>query len=245
MKRAIFVGGLLIVATAAVGCSEAPRNDGKAEAAANANGWTRSPEITAVRRGPATLIFSGTAEPGARVALSNDAGAAFAAAADEAGQFEIRMTAPREHLVLRPETRVGQDAATSPDRLLILADGPIAVLRAGGPTRRLDAAPALGAVDSDGRTALASGRITDRTERVAVTAGGQTLQVAPDESGRWSVVLGGGGGGQTIRVGEAAFEWPGAGATADGLKAERAGNGWRVAWTGAAGGRQWTWLPDV
>lgn len=244
MKRAIFAGALMLAAATTSACSEGARDERKAEAAASTTGWTRPPVITAVRRGPATLIFSGTAEPGARVALSNDQGAAFAAAADEAGQFEIRMTTPHENLMLTPETRVGQDAATSPERLLILAGGPIAVMRVGGPSRRLDAAPALGAIDSDGRTALASGRMAGDGERVAVSSGAQTLQVTPDESGRWSVVLGSAAGGQTVRVGDRAFVWPGAGPAGDGLQAERAGNGWSVAWTGPGGGRQWVWLPD-
>ncbi len=244
MKRAIFAGSLMIVATGLAACSERPPQEDKAAATAS-HGWARPPEITAVRRGPATLIFSGTAEPGARVALSNDEGAAFAAAADEAGRFEIRMTAPREHLMLQPETRIGQDAAPSPDRLLILADGPIAVLRLGGATRRLDPAPGLGAVDSDGRSALASGVVVGDVERVAVTAGGQTIQVVPDADGRWSVVLGEGGASQVVRVGDAAFDWPGAGMSTSGVQAERAGAGWRVAWSGPSGGRQWTWLPDA
>lgn len=244
MKRAIFAGALMIVASGLAACSDSPPQEAKAGATA-AHGWARPPEITAVRRGPDTLIFSGTAEPGARVALSNDEGAAFAAAADEAGRFEIRMTAPREHLMLQPETRIGQDVAASPDRLLILADGPIAVLRVGGATRRLDPAPRLGAVDSDGRSALASGVAVGGAERVAVTAGGQTVQVVPDAQGRWSVVLGEGGAAGAVRVGDTAFDWPGPGASAAGLQAERAGAGWRVGWSGPSGGRQWTWLPDA
>ncbi|GAA0623512.1 hypothetical protein GCM10009422_19490 [Brevundimonas kwangchunensis] len=245
MKRAIFAGMLLGASAALAACSDAPRSADKVDPASQATGWTQPPEITGVRRGPATLIFSGMAEPGARVVLRNDEGAAFAAAADERGAFEIRMTAPRAHLVLRPETQVGQDAAVSPDRLLILADGPIAVLRAGGPTRRLGDSPALGAVDSDGRAALASGQAAEGVARVAVAAGSELLQVTPDATGHWSVVLAGAGAAQSIRVGSTTFAWPGPGAGTDSLTAERAGEGWRVAWNGPAGARQWTWLPDV
>jgi hypothetical protein len=244
MKRAIFPGALVIVVAALGACSDGPPR--KVEpGSTQSHGWARPPEITAVRRGPATLIFSGTAEPGARVALSNDEGAAFAAAADAAGRFEIRMTAPREHLMLQPETRIGQDIAASPERLLILADGPIAVLRLGGATRRLDRAPSLGAVDSDGRSALASGVAADSAGRLSVTAGGQTVQVVPDARGRWSVVLSEGGAAGIVRVGDAAFDWPGPGISTSGIQAERAGAGWRVAWSGPSGGRQWTWLPDA
>lgn len=248
MKRAIFAAvALTATASVAAGCSAPPAREPPAAATAPGTGWTRPPVILSVRRGPATLIFSGEAEPGARVVLRNDVGVAYAAAADGAGHFEIRMTAPQGALLLRPETQVGQDAAASPDRLLILEGGrgPIAVLRTGGSTRRLDAAPALGAVDSDGEGALASGRTAQAGAAVAVVAGGETVRVASDPSGRWTVVLGPLGTGEAIRVGDAAFVWPGPGVDKGGLQVERAGAGWRVGWSGPAGARQWTWMPDA
>ncbi len=246
MKRAIFAIGLAAAASFGAGCSAPPAREAQA-AAAPATGWTRPPAILSVRRGPATLIFSGEAEPGARVVLRNDAGVAYAAAADDKGRFDIRMTAPQGALLLRPETQVGQDAAASPDRLLILEGGrgPIAVLRTGGSTRRLDPAPALGAVDSDGEGALASGRVAQAEATVSVDAGGDAVRVAADTAGRWSVVLGPIGAGGVIRVGEEAFVWPGPGVEKGGLQVERAGGGWRVGWSGPAGARQWTWMPDA
>jgi hypothetical protein len=247
MKRAIFAAvAATVAASLAGGCSAPPAREAQAETAP-ATGWTRPPAILSVRRGPATLIFSGEAEPGARVVLRNDAGVAYAAAADGEGRFEIRMTAPQGALLLRPETQVGQDAAASPDRLLILEGGrgPIAVLRTGGSTRRLDAAPALGAVDSDGEGALASGRTAEPGAAVSIDAGGEAARVTSDASGRWSVVLGPMGSAGAIRVGEAAFAWPGPGADKGGLQVERAGAGWRVGWSGPAGARQWTWMPDA
>src|SRR5690606_14778237 len=130
------------------------------ESPAAAAGWTRPPMIRAVQRLPDALVFKGEAEPGARVVVRSEAGPAHAAAAGGSGTFEIRIAPPTGDVLLRPETQVGQDAAPSPDRLLIVAGGrgPIAILRAGGPTRRLDRAPALGAVDSDGSMRLVSGQ---------------------------------------------------------------------------------------
>lgn len=248
MKRAIFgkAWTTVILGVLATACTpaDAPRQSGDA-AAGTAADWTRPPEITTVQRAGDTLVFTGTAEPEGRVVLRNDSGAAYAAAADARGRFEIRMDAPASDLWLSPETQVGQDAATSPDRLLIVAGGrgPIAILRAGGPTRRLDRAPVLGAVDSDGRMRMASGR-TAGAEALAIRTVGEAVQVTPDASGRWSLMLRPSNGPDDIQVGEDRFAWPGEAEGASTPGVERAGQGWRVTWTGAGGARQSTWLPD-
>jgi hypothetical protein len=247
MKRDIFVSVAMLAPLAGLaGCSSPSASDARVDQTP-ASGWTRPPEILSVARGTGTLIFSGEAQPGARVVLRSDAGAAFAAAADEAGQFQIRMVAPAGAVLLRPETQVGQESARSPDHLLILEGGrgPIAILRPGGPTRRLDAAPALDAIDSDGRAALASGRVARGAGQVSVVAGQGAVAVSPDPRGRWSVVLGETGAGEQIRVAGQTFEWPGPGAAGAPLQAERVGAGWRVGWSGPAGARQWTWMPDA
>ena len=164
MKRAMFGRASLVVlmCAASVACSppNAPAAD-KARDQAAAEGWTRPPMIRAVRRIPGGLVFTGEAEPGARVVLRSESGPAHAAAADDEGRFEIRVVGPTGDLLLRPETQVGQDASPAPERLLIIAGGrgPVAILRAGGPTRRLDRAPSLGAEDSDGRMRRVSGRV--------------------------------------------------------------------------------------
>jgi len=252
MKRAIFgkaaIAVLMCVANAA--CSPpAPVAAEKAGVPAAVGGWTRPPMIRSVQRIPGGLAFSGLAEPGARVVLRSDSGPAHAAAADDQGRFEIRVIAPVGDLLLRPETQVGQDAAPAPERLLIVAGGrgPVAILRAGGATRRLDRAPALGAVDSDGRMRLVSGRSAPAGAPIDLQAGGESGRVTPDASGRWSLVLTPSAGPDEIRVGGRAFIWPGEGAgRADaGTQVERAGAGWRVVWSGPAGGRQTTWLPDA
>ena len=251
MKRAMFgkaaIAALLCLANAA--CSPpAPVAAEKARVPAAAGAWTRPPMIRSVRRIPGGLVFSGQAEPGARVVLRSESGPAHAAAADDQGGFEIRVIDPAGDLFLRPETQVGQDAAPAPERLLIVAGGrgPVAILRAGGATRRLDRAPALGAVDSDGRMRLVSGSAPAGAP-VDLQAGGESGRATPDASGRWSRVLPPSAGPEEIRVGGRAFIWPGegAGGAEAGTRVERAGAGWRVVWSGPAGGRQTTWLPDA
>ncbi|MEY4555012.1 MAG: hypothetical protein RL093_131, partial [Pseudomonadota bacterium] len=81
---------------------------------------------------------------------------------------------------------------------------------------------------------------------IDLQAGGESGRVTPDASGRWSLVLTPSAGPDEIRVGGRAFVWPGEGATGVdvGTRVERAGAGWRVVWSGPAGGRQTTWLPD-
>lgn len=243
MKRAIFAAAAL-TAIMLSGCTPEPEQQTR-DAAGNTTGWTQPPQILAVQQADASLIFSGQAEPGARVVLRNDQGAAFAAAADSEGRFEIRMATPRGPLLLRPETQVGQDAAISPDRLLIVdgGTGPIAILRSGGSTRRLDNAPALGAIDSDSQSLLASGRAPAQGQSVSVSVGGDQLQVLSGASGRWSVLLGPVAQGSVVRVGDEAFEWPGPGDSTADLHVERSGEGWRVGWNGVRGARQWSWLP--
>lgn len=245
MKRAILSMAAAAMAAGAAACSPAPPEQVKERVEPVAD-WTRPPVVEGVERTGSSLVVSGVAEPEARVVLRSDEGAAFAATADSRGGFEIGLPAPSEHLVLRPETQIGQDAAPSPDRLLILAAarGPIAMLRPGGPTRRLDAAPVLGAVDSDGRMRLASGRAAPRTTSVEVQSGGETVQVAPDPQGRWSVILAPHEGPDQIRVAGQDFVWPGQAPPSRGVTVERMETGWRIGWTGPGNARQSTWLPD-
>jgi len=253
MKRAMLgkAGTAVFLAALTTACGSPAAPQRIETPGATASGWTRPPAILSVQSTSANLIFTGMAEPGARVVLRNDSGAAYAAAADGRGRFEIRMTAPAGDLWLRPETQVGQDAAPSPDRLLIVAGGrgPIVLLRSGGPTLRLDQAPALGAVDSDGRMRLASGRAAGPAP-VVVSAGGESVSVTPDAAGRWSLMLRPAGGPDEIEAGGSRFVWPGEAGNGEAgpgasSRIERAGQGWRVAWTGAGGARQTTWLPDA
>lgn len=246
MKRAILSIAAAVVAGGATGCSPNPpeRMAGDVQAARE---WARPPVIQRVERTGSALVISGVADAGARVVLRGDDGAAFAATADSRGDFEIRLPAPAGHLLLRAETQVGQNAAASPDRLLVLAGGrgPIAVLRPGGATRRLDAGPVLGAVDSDGRMRLASGLVPAGTAAVEVQSSGESVQVVPDAAGRWSVILGSSDGPDQIRVAGRDFLWPGEAGGSRELAVERRESGWRIRWTGPGGAGQTTWLPDI
>jgi len=231
---------------ALVGCAEPVREPPRKTAApAEAHGWSRTPRIESARTSAGGLVVTGSAEPGGRVVLRSGAGAAHAAVADSRGAFEVRIPAAEGHLLLRPETQMGQEAAVSPDRLLILdgGRGPVAVLRPGGPTRRLDRTPALGAVDSDGRMVMASGRAESPDRPVEVSGGGVATRVQPAPDGRWSVLLPATPG-DTFTIGEAEFVWPGpVGTGPNELQAEQSSGGWRVGWSGPDGARQWTWLP--
>lgn len=252
MKRAILGKAAIVVLLcgACVACSPSAIPAEKAEAPVAVGGWTRPPTIQAVQSVPGGLMFTGQAEPGARIVLRSESGPAHATVADTRGRFGIRIAAPAGDLLLRPETQLGQDAAPSPERLLILAGGrgPVAILRAGGATQRLDRAPPLGAVDSDGRMRLVSGRRVPDGSPVRLQAAGEVGQVTPDAAGHWSLVLAPSTGPDTIRVGDRTFTWPGeaSGTGPEGsvMRVERAGTGWRVVWRGPAGGPQTTWLPD-
>lgn len=245
MKRAMLSMAAAVLAGAATACSPSPpeRAGGEAEAARE---WARPPVIERVERAGPGLAVSGVAGAESRVVLRGDDGTAYAATADSRGRFEIGVPAPAGHLLLRPETQVGQDPAPSPDRLLILAagEGPIVVLRPGGATRRLDAAPALGAIDSDGRMRLASGQVAAGTDVVAVQSGDELVQVAPDSQGRWSVILPPRDGPDQVRVAGRDFPWPGEAVGSQDLAVERLDSGWRIRWAGPGGAGQTTWLPD-
>ena len=244
MKRAKLTMAAAVLLGGAAACSPSPPEPPASEAGAGRE-WARPPAIERVERQGSALAIAGLADPEARVVLRGDDGAAFAATADSRGRFEIRVPAASGHLLLRPETQVGQDAAPSPDRLLILeaGRGPIVVLRPGVPARRLDAAPALGAIDSDGRMRLASGRVAAGTDVVEVRSGDETVQVAPDARGRWSVILPTNGGPDQIRVAGRDYLWPGETAGRDELAVERLETGWRIRWAGPGDVRQTTWLP--
>lgn len=204
--------------------------------------------IEAVQIEGRDIRLSGSAQAGARIVLRSAAGAAYAAVANDAGRFELRMEAPTSDVWLKPETQVGQDAATSPETLLISAggQGPIVVLRAGGPTRRLDRAPTLGAVDSDGHARRLAGRAKTGTQTLSIRVGGLSMQSFPDATGYWNVVLGPEATGDEIVVGEEVFVWPEQSDVTLGRAAgrERAGDGWRVVWP-EAGATQTVWLPDA
>lgn len=232
-----------LAATAALAaCS--PASDGAGEAGTpTVEDWTVPPRIESVTPGR-VLAVRGRAAPDARVVVRGPDGAAFAASADADGRFDIRMAPPEaEMLILTAEVQEGQDAYPSPQRLLLLdgGRGPVALLTSGGATRRLDAAPALAAVDSDGRLMILSGTAgPDAEVRVVVPGRGASL-VRAGSDGRWSLTAPAAGA-TRIEVDGAGFDYPGPRGTEG---AGRAGAGWAVGWTAADGARQSTWLPGA
>tara|TARA_R110002167_G_scaffold16669_5_gene64750 strand:- start:1438 stop:2202 length:765 start_codon:yes stop_codon:yes gene_type:complete len=250
MKRRIASGaavGLALSLGLVSGCSDSDRAAAPTPSSPTSN-WTAPPRITAVSVTADGLTVRGLAEPGGRVVLRREAGAAYAASSDAEGRFEIHMAAPAEDLMLMPEAQVGQDSVPAPERLLILrgGDGPIVLLRPGRASLRLDAAPVLGAVDSDGRVLLASGRTGATAQSVPVSVDdGAVMSVAPDPTGHWTAVLNGAGGaGVVVRVRDAAFTYPGdSAAPSTAYSVTRAGWGWRVGWKSPTGAPQTTWLP--
>lgn len=251
MKRAMSWYLTMATATTLVLAACKPAAESPAVSAPEAiasSDWSQTPVIEEVRTTDREIQLSGSAQPGARVVLRSAGGAAYAAVANAERLFEIRMDAPTSDLWLRPETQVGQNAMTSPGTLLIPAGGtgPFAVLRPGGPTRRLDQAPALAAIDSDSQARRLSGRTTAGNQTLSILVGDVSMQVFPDAAGYWDVVLGPEAAGNQIVIGDQTFIWPGSAETRLGQAPirERAGQGWRIVWS-EAGAVQTVWLPDA
>jgi hypothetical protein len=249
MKRRIASGVAVGMALALVTACSEPATVAASVPDGTASNWTAPPQITSVTVGADGLQVRGLAEPGGRVVLRREAGTAYAASADASGRFDIHMAAPADDLMLMPEAQVGQDAVPAPERLLILRGGrgPIVLLRPGQASLRLDTAPILGAIDSDGRVLLASGRTGPTAQTVPVSVdNGPAMAVTPDQTGHWTAVLNTtGSNGVIVRVRDAAFAYPGDSVPATStFSVERAGSGWRVSWKSAAGAPQTTWLPD-
>lgn len=182
MKRRIVA---LIVASAGLGVSGCS-NDADPSRAANppsaALAWDQPPRIDGVVRQGEAVIVRGTAGPGSRVVLRGMDGSATAAAADGQGRFEIRLAVPAGDVLLTPEVQNGEVGAPSPERLVILTGGPIALLSPGEPARRLDPAGPLDAVDADGLVMVLGGRVAGA--QPAVTIDGAAMPVTASRAGR-------------------------------------------------------------
>lgn len=245
MKRRIVA---LIVASAGLGVSGCS-NDADPSRAANppsaALAWDQPPRIDGVVRQGEAVIVRGTAGPGSRVVLRGMDGSATAAAADGQGRFEIRLAVPAGDVLLTPEVQNGEVGAPSPERLVILTGGPIALLSPGEPARRLDPAGPLDAVDADGLVMVLGGRVAGA--QPAVTIDGAAMPVTASRAGRWRLTANAVGA-APITVNGRDYLFPGAGAQASGaggFGVTRAGSGWRVDWSIPPSARQSTWLPDA
>jgi len=228
-----------IAAVLLAGCSP-PETSPDRTASGAASGWSRPPAVASatVRNGDLTIV--GYAEPGSRVVFRQTSGEAHAVSADREGRYVLPLALGSSPALLRPEVQRGQESAPSPERLLVIGGRwpVIAVLHAGRPTRRLTPGPTLDAVDVSRGSTLLSGRA--RSD-VSVSLTGETKRLAPAE-GRWSHLVRTAPP-EVFEVEGRRFRWPGD-ASGTGV-AERAGDGWRVAWIDDGGARQTTWLPDA
>lgn len=240
MKRRMMVACVALLAAAA--CSDQRDSVAGPTGTDEASPWVRPPLIDGVTRDGGVLVVRGAAGPNARVVLRAPDAAAVAASADGAGRFEIRLPALHGDVRFTPEVQVGEDAAISPETLVIVQGGagPVVLIAAGQPTLRLDGAGGLDAVDSDGATLMASGQAQGAEPSVSVD--GVVVPATEMGRGRWRAVTGQAGP-ATITVNGKSFDYPGAG-RASGFVAERAGRGWRIGWSVAPNGHQTAWLPD-
>ncbi len=240
---AVALAGLMLVTT---GCG----GDRKAGAASNptTEGWVTAPVIDSVARTAGSLLLRGHARPGSRIVVRGEDGTAFAVGAGDDGRFDIRMRPPQTDVFYVIEVQTGQDAVPSPFRLLVPGDpgGPIALIAAGSPTRRLDPGAGLDVVDSDGRSRIASGRAAPRTTISVEVDGRSPLTTTTDKEGRWSVGLDGRSDGPvTISVAGQSYVYPGV-EPPDGETGRLvvAGQGRAVRWSLSETAQQTSWFPD-
>ncbi|WP_306003999.1 hypothetical protein [Brevundimonas sp. C43] len=240
MKRRMMVACVAVLAAAA--CSDQQGGVAGPTGADEASPWVRPPQIDGVMRDGGVLVLRGGAGPNARVVLRAPDTAAVATTADGAGRFELRLPPLSGDVRFTPEVQVGEDAAVSPETLVVIQGGsdPVALIAAGQPTVRLDGGEGLDAVDSDGATLMVSGRTSGAAPSVNIN--GADMSPTAIGRGRWRAVIGQSGAAK-ITVNGKSFDYPGAGEAA-GFVVERAGAGWRITWPVEPAGRQTTWLPD-
>ncbi|WAC61066.1 hypothetical protein [Brevundimonas sp. SL130] len=244
MKRRI-TATVVLAATllaAASACSKQGDAAAKVEDAATSSVWVRPPKIeTAMREGDGVVV-RGQAGPNARVVLRGTDGAAVAVAADATGGFELRVPVGPGDVRLTPEVQVGEDAAPSPETLVLVQPGagPLFLVASGEPTRRLDGRGALDAVDSDGAAVILSGKTSGGAPNVLID--GARAVVMPGPDGVWRATAPGAGA-SVIEVDGVRFAFPGFGGQSD-FTPVRAGDGWRLTWATGPSGRQTVWLPD-
>jgi hypothetical protein len=243
MKRRIAVS-LAVLAASLAGCSPAPQENkgGTQEAPSD---WSQPPRIQSVEVTPAGLRIRGQAGAEARVVLRDAVGSAQAVSADARGRFELTAPTPADAALFSLAVQTGEETAEAPERLLVLdgGRGPIAVLLAGEASIRLDRSGLLGAVDTDGAVMILSGPLSDGSAP-SLSLDGQALSARGRAGPIWWIDAPATPEPRTITVGGQTYDYPGATNKAGPLRAERAGEGWRVGWSAPHGGRQTTWLPD-
>lgn len=222
----------LFAAVSLTGCQ--PRADEASDVQAEAQGWLRAPVIETARPVSGGVRIAGTAQPGGRIILRAETGAASATSADRAGRFALIVPTPAVPTLFSLEIQQGQDAARTGARLLLVPGGPRAVIQPGAPTRRLDGDLILTAIDSDGHTALLSGS----GAAPAVTAAGAALDTSASSAG-W-VARTPADALADVRIAGRPTNWPGP-AAEPGIEA--LSNGWRLDFQEEGSGRLIVWLP--
>ena len=245
MSRRSWGLGLAVCAGLMVAACGAPRQIQDEPAGDEQDNWAAAPHIVSVTAQRAGVLVSGQAPPGARVILSDGAGAAMAAGVDAKGRFELPVGDAALGRVLIPEVQIGQTPAPGPERLLLAGKEAVlgALLIDGGASRRLTQGPRLDAVDGDGRGLVASGR-SEPGQRIEVRSEDETVVAVADATGFWIAFLTNvGDRAVQISVEGDAYAYPGPGATTG--RAERAGEGWRVTRVLSGTARQTSWFPDA
>lgn len=238
---AVVLTGILI---SGGGCGRATSGDSASEVAAN--GWLAAPVIETASRSPGAVALQGRASPRSRVVLRGETDTAFAVSADDDGRFTIRMGGPAVDGLYVIEVQDGETAVPSPFRLLVAGDpsGPIALIGAGSPTRRLDPGTGLDVIDSDGRSRIASGRAAPGTSVSITIAGRSPLRATAGADGRWSVAVGGASGAASLTVDDLAYAYPGDGLI-DGVdRLQRVEDGFGLRWSLSETAQQTSWFPD-
>lgn len=237
-SRLVALGSLGVLGVLALvsACSAPEARTGRPPEGEERAQWDVAPRVNKAERTGDGLRILGETSPGGRVVARGADGGAFAATADARGGFELRLPARSGDHLLSLEVQRGQEAAPAPGRLLILDGerGPVALLAPGSPTRRLDAAPVLGAVDSDGEAMLLSGRApSGEVVRVSIGAA-PPMAVRPDQGGDWRLAVQETGS-TRLTVNGRDFFYPGRGGAAPGGRGQE--------WSAPDGARLWSWLP--
>lgn len=241
MKRSICI---TLFAASAAACSSPEWREGAASAA-DASEWTTTPMVATVERSAQGVRISGLTEPQGRVVLRAADGAAYATGSDGDGRFSVVTPPLTDDTLFVVEGQRGEATAAAPFELLIVAApaGPTALLADGAPTRRIDVAGPLDAIDSDGRALTASGRAAPGAEVRIRVEGRSALVTRSGPDGRWFAPLQAEGAAPLrLTVGDRRYDYPGPGAPSAPLS-EPAGEGWRAVRRLGDSSWQSSWLP--
>lgn len=247
---------LPVVLAAAAAC--APRSERGAvsepDAPAEA-GYLTPPVILSASPGPAGVVLSGRAAPGARVRLATPAGEARVVPADREGGWSLTLPPAQAARIYGLSMTVRARQVQAQGYVLVSPSGQAAMLRAGAGAVRLDrpGGYGIGAFDFDrGGGAVISGWAPARAVVLVRLDGGQAAEGRADEAGRFEIPLPPiGGGVHRLQIygdgfqDEARVQTAAAAPLAGGpLRSQLSGSGLRADWMTPGGGVQSTVLID-